>query len=107
VIVAELYFVGIPIRPAKADPPLVIDANAVLVGAVARKRFEPVSRRHAEIVHIARGVDEQELVPSPFRDIRRDAFRDVSGEDCCGAFIGEALDHGKTVTPIVTNTKRN
>src|SRR5215467_12869062 len=38
-----------PCGPLEADPPLVIDANAVLSLSVALQRFEPVVRQCTEI----------------------------------------------------------
>jgi hypothetical protein len=36
--------------PTNTDPPLVIDADAVLSFAVALQGLKPVSRRHSEVV---------------------------------------------------------
>jgi len=33
--------------PAKADPPLIVDTDAVLPLALALQRFEPVTRRNS------------------------------------------------------------
>ena len=34
--------------PFEADPPLIVDSDAVLTGAIASQRFKPVPGDHAE-----------------------------------------------------------
>src|SRR5262252_6780838 len=41
VVIDDLYIFGVIAAPAKANPVLVIDANAVLALAVGGQRFEP------------------------------------------------------------------
>ena len=50
-----------PVLAFETDSPLAIDADAVLAGAVPRKTFEVVARRHAQRVDPARRVNLQEL----------------------------------------------
>ena len=38
------------IRPTKADPPLIIDTNAVLTRTIALERFKMIARRHPQII---------------------------------------------------------
>jgi len=52
VIVDDLDVVGVPVLPAEADPPLIVDANAVLTGAVTLELLQSVARRDAEIVEL-------------------------------------------------------
>jgi hypothetical protein len=40
--------------PTKAEPPLVIDTDAVLSNPIAFKGFKPVARRNAQILHPSR-----------------------------------------------------
>jgi hypothetical protein len=47
VVVDDLDFVCVSIRPSEADPPLVVDPDAVLSSAIAFEGLEPISwRRH-------------------------------------------------------------
>ena len=50
VIVNDLDILRAGVRPAKAHTELVVHANAVLPGAIALQRFQPVARRHPQIV---------------------------------------------------------
>jgi hypothetical protein len=49
VIVDNLDIVGIAVVPTKTEPPLVIDANAVLAFSVGSQRFQSVSGRARHI----------------------------------------------------------
>ncbi len=44
------------VRPAKAYPKLIVNANAVLTLTAPFEGFQPVSRRDAEIIKLHRGV---------------------------------------------------
>lgn len=49
-------------RPAEADAPLIVDADAVGVGAVALELLEAVAGRNAQVADLVRGIqDEQRL----------------------------------------------
>ena len=49
VVVGDFDFAGIATRPAETETPLVIDADAVLAGAFAFERFEPIAGRDPEV----------------------------------------------------------
>src|SRR6266852_4784698 len=40
--------------PCETDAPLVVDADRMLSAPVSRERFEPVRRRRAQVIEIAR-----------------------------------------------------
>ena len=56
VVIHYLYVFNACCCPAKADAPLIIDADAVLAEAVALQRFEAISRRHPQIIQAARDL---------------------------------------------------
>jgi len=49
VVIDNFNGFGTRCGPAKTKPPLVIDAKAVLTGAVAVQRFESIARRHLQV----------------------------------------------------------
>jgi hypothetical protein len=53
VIVDDLDFVGVSIPPDETEPPLVVDANAVLSFASPTQRFQAIARwrRHVAQFH--------------------------------------------------------
>src|SRR5690625_6194483 len=50
VVVNDLHLLRSCVGPHEPDPPLVVDPDAVLPGAVALQRFEPVARRDPKIL---------------------------------------------------------
>jgi hypothetical protein len=50
VIVGNLNLKGIAVAPGETDPPLIVDADAVLSFAAPFQLFQPVSERHAKIL---------------------------------------------------------
>ena len=60
-IIDNLDIVGLSPLPTKADPPLVVDANAVVPYPAPTKLLEAVPRRHSQVVQGGRGVQLHEL----------------------------------------------
>jgi len=50
VIVHDFHIPRRSLTPFKAYPPLIVDADAVLATPVAVQSFEPIARRHPQIV---------------------------------------------------------
>lgn len=50
-----------PFIPQETDSPLPIDANAVLSRPITAKLFQPVRRRHLQIVHAPGSLQLKEL----------------------------------------------
>jgi len=44
VIVRNFNIVGVPVKPLEADPPLIVDPDAVLAGTVSPQFLQAVSR---------------------------------------------------------------
>ena len=61
-IVGDLHVVGISAFPAKANPPLVVDPDAVLILAISGELFETVPRGHSEIAQRVSRVEQEELL---------------------------------------------
>lgn len=53
VVVDDLDLECVTALPAKAEPPSVVDSNAVLPSAIAFRSLEPIARRWPEIVEPA------------------------------------------------------
>lgn len=49
-IINNFDFISVAALPTKANPPLVIDANAVLPVPVTLQRLEPIPRRAGQIL---------------------------------------------------------
>src|SRR5690625_7730874 len=59
VVVNDLHLLRSGVRPHEADPPLVVDPDAVLSGPVTLERFEPITGWGAEVVKHPRGPDRK------------------------------------------------
>lgn len=60
---------GLAVAPEEADSPLVVDADAVLAGAVALQGFEGVAGRNAKIVKALGGMEKEQLATGRDLDI--------------------------------------
>jgi hypothetical protein len=104
-VINDLDVISFAISPAKADPPLIVDPNAVLTPTVAVQFFESVAGRHFEIVEPLCGIDGQELSSGAPLDLQGQVPNSVASEDGCGALVGEALDHDLTYRGTVRHIK--
>jgi len=94
------------VRPAKANPELVVHADAVLPGAIAPERFKPVARRYAKVIYPARDLQLPQLASSHRFDVRPSPNpAAVSQGFRVGAF--ERPDHVDIITLGVINVKRD
>jgi len=94
VVVHDLDVVRIAAVPSEADPPLVVDPDAVLACAIAAQPFQAVSRRHAKIVQPRRGIQHPELSQSHLLNPCSEPANRPTVEEPLGFPISEALDHG-------------
>jgi hypothetical protein len=92
-------------RTAKAHAVPVVHADTVLADAVALERFEPVSRRHAQIVETPRDLQLPQLA-SRYRLDAREARDPSAARQRRGVGAAKRHDHDRTVTRCVTNDKR-
>ena len=60
VVVHYLDIVGVSFTPGKADPPTVVDANAVLAFTVALQRLQPVAANRAQVRQAGRSFEPSE-----------------------------------------------
>lgn len=62
-IVDNFYVVRVAVFPAKTDPPLIVDAYAVLPAPIAFQQLKPIARRRCKIADFRGAVELQELSP--------------------------------------------
>ena len=100
-IVGNLDVPRFAIPPLEAEPPLIVDADAVLALAVAVQSLQTVAGRHAQIVESLRGIDRQKLRAGAPLNLQRQTAHSVACEDRCGALVREALDHDRAYRETV------
>ena len=60
-IFRDFNVLHVAIFPDEADAPLIVNANAVLMLAIASQLFEPVTRHRRQVIQSLRGVDHHQL----------------------------------------------
>lgn len=105
-IVGDLHIVGVTISPAKANPPLIVDPDAVLALSISGELFEAVSRRHSEIAQQVSCVKQEELLQGHPVNTLWEPFRALAIEDSLGLWVIEAPNHRTIIMPRVNNVKR-
>jgi hypothetical protein len=70
-IVHDLDVVRVGILPPKTDSPLIVDANAVLPGAIAFQLFQTIAGRAPQVVKRLGRIDEDELAQHRTLEITR------------------------------------
>jgi hypothetical protein len=70
-----LDVVGIPVREAEADPPLVVDADRALPRALALESVEAIAGRDLQVVEPGGQVDVLELASGATSDVRAGGAR--------------------------------
>ena len=78
VVINDLHVERVPVLPLKADTPLLIDPNAVLL----------------------------QLFPRPLLDLPIEALHELTQKHRPGIFVLEASDHSGILTLYVINAKR-
>jgi hypothetical protein len=62
-VIDDFNVMHIPLNPFEAYPPLIVDADAVLTGAVTLERFQAISRRNPQIFEPGSAGQKFELSP--------------------------------------------
>jgi hypothetical protein len=71
------------VTPHKANPPLIVDANAVLSLPVPMRFFQTIRRRYGQILQRLRGIENfQFAAPYPMNPLRQ-----LPGEPAAKKFL--------------------
>ena len=105
-IVNDLGFVRIAVLPAKADPPLIVDSDTVLSGAIACELLQAVAGRDTKVTERLGRVQGHELPQHDAAEISWISADRLPVKEASGIPVSEALDHPPNVTRRVSNGKR-
>jgi uncharacterized membrane protein len=90
---------GVAVPPAKANPPLGVDADAVLAFAATPKRFQSIPRRCSQVVEPLRAVKIEQLATR--NSLERTKSRNIAiMKQVLRVFRGERPDHGNILLRI-------
>jgi len=83
-------------RPAKANPPLIVDADGVLLHAIALQLLQPIRRRLPQVFDFFRSIHDDEFLEGAALHIGRDLSHSSAGlaspEIRCSG-VSEAVNH--------------
>src|ERR1035438_8302972 len=69
VVLGDFNIVRVPFFPPKADSVLIVDPQTVLALAVAGERFEPVTRRNAQVKYLPGRIQCNQAAQGRFRQM--------------------------------------
>jgi hypothetical protein len=93
VIIDDLDFEGVGTLPLEADPPLIVDPDAVLAGPVALQALQSVARWDAEIGETLGVVQHPQLPSCYLLNLTRQPPVDLSVPDLFSGSVLEESDH--------------
>jgi hypothetical protein len=97
VVVDDLDIVSVGADEAEADPPLIVDANAVLPQTVASKFFETVRGRDLEVEKTGCGVEHQQLAKRHSLEVRRRSTDPFAPEKSFRVRVAKAANHSGAI----------
>jgi len=92
VVIHDFKLIGVPLAPRKTNPPLVIDADAVLTLPIAFEAFQAVSWQRRERPEIRRCVEHVQFPKALALDGLEPA-NGFSTEEALGISASEGPDH--------------
>jgi hypothetical protein len=92
-VVDDLDIVCVSRSPAETDPPLLVDADAVLAGAISLELLKAVARRNPEVVEDRRSIEHAELSESDPLNVTVQLPHREALEETFGIAVTEAFDH--------------
>jgi hypothetical protein len=92
-VVHNLNVVRVAVAPDEAQPPLIVDADAVLSDAIACQRLQPIAGRLTEIFQVGRRRQRAQFAAGHLGQIARKALRHAVGPYRRRALVCEGPDH--------------
>ena len=92
-VVNDLHLLWPGVGPHEADPPLVVDPDAVLTNSVALESLEPVARRNTEILEHLSGSHLTKLAQRDPMDSRIHRTHAFTVPQPFGLLAPERSDH--------------
>jgi hypothetical protein len=92
-VIDDLHVVGVSIREAKAQTPLIVYPNAKLPLTIALEGLQSVRRRYAQVIDASGNIEHLKL---PLRDCLKgpEPLRRPSAIEGFRVLAAERLDHG-------------
>ena len=105
VIIDDFDRTGVAIFPAKADPPLIVDSDAVLASSISGQLLQVIGRRDPEITEPASGIQDQQFPKSDPMNTREPLGMPPL-KNLLGFLTAKPLNHVLIITHRDNNVKR-
>jgi hypothetical protein len=106
VVIDDFDVVSCVFDPTKANPPLIVYADAVLARTIAGQGLEPVAWWYAQVVQKVGSLKNHEFAVRQTLKCRTEALRRLAKPHLASVRVGERCDHTLTITPRVISGKR-
>jgi hypothetical protein len=93
VVVDDLDEFGACVSPSEADPPLLVDANAVVPSTIAFQILEPIPRRHPQITQGVGCIENDQLAESHPLGALVELPHSLPLPNAFGVVVSERPDH--------------
>lgn len=92
-VIDDLNTLRMAISPEKANPPLVIDANAIRSLAISLQHFKSIRRRQPKIFQPRGRINRIELHECPLLNLAWESFHEFALKDSFGIGIAKGFNH--------------
>lgn len=92
-IINDSHIFRVSVHPFETDPPLLIDPNAMLPLPVSRECFQPIGRRHSQVLNRRASVQHLQLAIGCLLNIRRQTLGKFTSENLFRFFAGKTFNH--------------
>jgi hypothetical protein len=106
VVIGNLHVVGVSLREAKDDTPLIVNGNRVLAFPRTGECVESIAWWHSQIIKTNSQINIFQPAKRSLNDLGRNPFRCPGPEKLTSVLVGEGFDHNPYVTCHVTSVKR-
>lgn len=105
-VIDDFHINGVAVTPFEANPPLLIDTDAVLAFSITFQNLELIRDGNREVLQVFRGIQLLKLHQCPLLHVARQPPGVFTTPYSLGFLTAKGLDHGLIVTRHVTNVKR-
>ncbi len=92
-VIDDFHFVGVPVAPGEAYPPLVVDTDGMPPGAIALQFFQPIARHPPDFRQIGHRMNRQKLAQGAPLNVAGKPAAGNALEEISRFARSEALDH--------------
>jgi hypothetical protein len=89
--------------PGEANPPLIVDPEAVLTGAVSMQLLQTIPWWYPQVAECLSRINDQQLSIRHPLQIRAESPHPLTPPDPFCVSVRERLDHAPSITPRVNN----